>query len=220
MFGEADGRETPRAVLVRDALAAAGVPAQLRSDVVRLAWEKLAWNAGFNAVTTLTNRTVGEVLAQSASTDLVLAAMAETDAVATALGIPVRRHRLPAVLDEERTTGLRDVRDLDAAGPAPPAAARARRVERRRRPWRRAHRRGRPGQPGAARPPRPSRPGRGYLIEARDARAISIALIGNSPSSTVAAPASRIVARSAGRADGRTSTRSPSTMYICTSTPR
>jgi len=106
VFGEADGRETPRAVLVRDALAAAGIPAQLRSDVVRLAWEKLAWNAGFNAVTTLTNRTVGEVLSQSGSTDLVLAAMAESDAVATALGIPVRRHRLPAVLEEERTTGL------------------------------------------------------------------------------------------------------------------
>ena len=65
-----------------------------------VAWEKLAWNAGFNAVTTLTGRTVGEVLAHPASRDLVVAAMGETDAVATALGIGVRRDRLARVLAE------------------------------------------------------------------------------------------------------------------------
>jgi 2-dehydropantoate 2-reductase len=100
LFGEADGSESPRARRLADAFAAAGVPHQLRRDVVVVAWEKLAWNAAFNAVTALTGATVGAALALPASRDLLLGAMVETDAVATALGVPVRRHRLARVLAE------------------------------------------------------------------------------------------------------------------------
>src|SRR5881296_2524 len=64
VFGEVDGRETPRARQVAATLAAAGVPYELRSDILVPAWEKLAWNAGFNAVTTLTQATVAQVMAQ------------------------------------------------------------------------------------------------------------------------------------------------------------
>jgi len=66
LFGEPDGSESPRAQRVAEALAAAGVPYELRRDILVAAWEKLAWNAGFNAVTTLTRSTVAEVLAQYA----------------------------------------------------------------------------------------------------------------------------------------------------------
>ena len=107
VFGEVDGLETPRARRVAAMLAAAGVPYELRSDVLVPAWEKLAWNAGFNAVTTLTAATVAEVLAEPASRDLVVAAMEETDAVATAFGIPVRRLRTEAVLADS-VAGLPD----------------------------------------------------------------------------------------------------------------
>jgi 2-dehydropantoate 2-reductase len=107
VFGEPDGRDTPRARQVAEALAAAGVPYQLRDDILVAAWEKLAWNAGFNAVTALTQSTVAEVLAEPASRDLVVRAMEETDAVATALAIPVRRQRTQAVLDDS-VAGLPD----------------------------------------------------------------------------------------------------------------
>ena len=100
LFGEPDGSESPRARRLADAFVAAEVPFQLRCDVLVVSWEKLAWNAGFNAVTTLTGSTVGAVLASPASRDVVVAAMLETDAVATALGVPVRRDRLPRVLAE------------------------------------------------------------------------------------------------------------------------
>lgn len=109
LFGEADGRESPRARRTAEAFAAAGVPHRLRRDILVAAWEKLAWNAGFNAVTTLTRATVGEVLAQPGSRDLVVRAMEEVDAVATALGVPVRRTRTAAVL-EESASGLPDFR--------------------------------------------------------------------------------------------------------------
>jgi 2-dehydropantoate 2-reductase len=100
VFGEPDGTESPRALRVAAALAAAGVSHQLRRDILVAAWEKLAWNAGFNAVTTLTRRTVGDVLALAPTRDLVVAAMEEVDAVAVAAGVPVRRGRTQAVLDD------------------------------------------------------------------------------------------------------------------------
>src|SRR5206468_11030594 len=107
LFGEPDGSESPRARRVAEALAAAGVPYELRRDILVAAWEKLAWNAGFNAVTTLTRRTVAEVLAEPASRALVAAAMEEVDAVAVARGVPVRRRRTERVLEESRS-GLPD----------------------------------------------------------------------------------------------------------------
>jgi 2-dehydropantoate 2-reductase len=107
LFGEPDGHESARVRRLADAFAAAGIPHQLRPDVLVTAWEKLAWNAGFNAVTTLTDATVREVLAQPGSRDLVVRAMEEVDAVAIAMGIPVRRRRTQAVLDDS-LSGLPD----------------------------------------------------------------------------------------------------------------
>ncbi len=100
VFGEPDGGASVRAGRLAEAFAAAGVPAQLRSDIGVVVWEKLAWNAGFNAVTTLTRATVGAALAHPGSRRLILDAMSETDAVATALGMAVRRARLEGVLAE------------------------------------------------------------------------------------------------------------------------
>ena len=107
LFGEPDGTESARARTLAEALAAAGIPHQLRRDVLVAAWEKLAWNAGFNAVTTLADATIREVLALPACRDLVVRAMEEVDAVATALDIPVRRRRTQAVLDDS-LSGLPD----------------------------------------------------------------------------------------------------------------
>jgi len=107
LFGEPDGRETPRARRVAEAFSAAAVPHQLRRDILVAAWEKLAWNAGFNAVSALTQASVAEVVAQPGSRDLVVQAMEEVDAVATARGIAVRRARTAAVLADS-VTGLPD----------------------------------------------------------------------------------------------------------------
>jgi len=107
LFGEPDGRETPRAHRVAEAFSAAAVPHQLRRDILVAAWEKLAWNAGFNAVSALTQASVAELLAQPGSRDLVVQAMEEVDAVASARGIAVRRARTAAVLADS-VTGLPD----------------------------------------------------------------------------------------------------------------
>jgi 2-dehydropantoate 2-reductase len=108
-FGEPDGTESERARRVAAALAAAGIPYEIRRDILVAAWEKLAWNAGFNAVTTLTRRTVAEALAQPGARELIVAAMEEVDAVASALGVPVRRTRTADVLADS-ASGLPDFR--------------------------------------------------------------------------------------------------------------
>jgi 2-dehydropantoate 2-reductase len=107
VFGETDGTRSPRAERLAAAFAAAGIAHELRTDVLVGAWEKLAWNAGFNAVTALTGTTVAQVLAHPGTRELVVAAMEEVDAVATAGGIPVRRRRTRAVLDDS-VRGLPD----------------------------------------------------------------------------------------------------------------
>src|SRR6266849_2623109 len=148
LFGEPDGSESPRARRAAEAFAAAGVPYELRRDILVAAWEKLAWNAGFNAVTTLTRSTVAEVLAEPASRE---------------------RGSGPALANRARARGERQrpsrLPDLDAAGPAARPPPRARCTQRRRGARRGAGGCGRARQPGAGRAPRPPRPGHasGYL---------------------------------------------------------
>jgi len=107
LFGEPNSRESPRARRLAEALAAAGVSYQLRPDILVAAWEKLAWNAGFNAVTALTRATLAEVLSHPGTRELIVEAMEEAYAVATALGIGVRPERIEAVLADS-LAGLPD----------------------------------------------------------------------------------------------------------------
>jgi len=100
VFGEPDGSRSARAERVHAALVQAGIPADIRADIRVAVWEKLAWNAGFNAVTTITRSTVAEVLAVPVTRELVVRAMEEVDAVATALGIPVRRRRTHRIVED------------------------------------------------------------------------------------------------------------------------
>jgi 2-dehydropantoate 2-reductase len=107
VYGEPGGSESARARRAGEAFAAAGVPYQLRTDILVAAWEKLSWNAGFNAVTALTRSTVAEVMSMAATRELIVSAMEEVDATAIAGGIPVRRTRTQAVLDDS-VNGLPD----------------------------------------------------------------------------------------------------------------
>ena len=107
VFGEPDGSVSPRARQLADAFGQADVPYELRRDVLVGAWEKLAWNAGFNAVTTLTHATASGIIRHPASRALLVEAMEEVDAVAMALGVQVRRDRIESVL-AETLAGLPD----------------------------------------------------------------------------------------------------------------
>ena len=54
VFGEQDGQITARAERVRDALAGAGVPVELSSNVEKALWEKLVYICGWSGMICVT----------------------------------------------------------------------------------------------------------------------------------------------------------------------
>ncbi|HXN85766.1 MAG TPA: ketopantoate reductase family protein [Candidatus Binataceae bacterium] len=101
-FGELDGRETPRAARIAEAFGRAGIFGELVSDLLTFRWSKLLWNSAFNTVTTLTRRTVGELLEDADGMRLVRALMNETLAVAKAEGAKLGPDRIESLLEHSQ----------------------------------------------------------------------------------------------------------------------
>jgi 2-dehydropantoate 2-reductase len=98
-FGELDGRETPRALKIADAFRRAGIFGELVSDLVTFRWSKLLWNSAFNTVTTLTRRTVGELLEDADGMRLIRTLMNETLVVAKCEGAKLGPDRIESLLE-------------------------------------------------------------------------------------------------------------------------
>lgn len=107
VFGEADGTENQRTRTVAAVLTRAGIPYHLSHNMPVRLWDKLQWNAGFNAVTTFTRQTVAEAVNDPDTRSLIADTMAEVAIVAVAQGILCDPGRIPAVLEESRR-GLGD----------------------------------------------------------------------------------------------------------------
>ena len=93
-FGELDGGETPRALKIANAFRRADIYGELVADIFSFRWSKLLWNSAFNTVTTLTRRTVGEVLDDPEGASLIRTLMNETLAVAQADGAKLGPDRM------------------------------------------------------------------------------------------------------------------------------
>lgn len=87
IFGEMDGRPTARVERLARLFARAGLDHRASRSIAVMLWDKLAWNAAFNALTAVTQRTVGELLARPDGRELARAAMLEVVAVARANGV-------------------------------------------------------------------------------------------------------------------------------------
>lgn len=97
-FGELDGRPSARVARLQALFAAAGIDHRASPRIAVLLWDKLAWNAAFNAATAVTRRTVGALLADDDGRALVRAAMLEVVAVAQASGVPLEAARVDDAL--------------------------------------------------------------------------------------------------------------------------
>jgi 2-dehydropantoate 2-reductase len=73
-------------------------PCHTEPDLPRVRWQKLLWNAPFNAVCALTRRRAGEVLAVSALEQLVRAVMREVIAVARSEGVELGESAIDSML--------------------------------------------------------------------------------------------------------------------------
>ncbi|HEV3110410.1 MAG TPA: 2-dehydropantoate 2-reductase [Candidatus Binataceae bacterium] len=108
-FGELDGRVTARTDAIAEAMRRAGIFGELSTNVRASRWDKLMWNAAFNTVTTLTHRTVGEVLDDPEGYALIRNLMEEVRAAAAADGVELSRERIAQVLAHSNRN-LRPVR--------------------------------------------------------------------------------------------------------------
>lgn len=115
VLGALDGGTSPLAERVGKALRDAGIETLVASDMPRRRWEKLAVNAGINAVTALT-RVENGALADGDAADLARDAARETARVARAKGVRlpnrVAREALDDVVDataKNRSSMLQDV---------------------------------------------------------------------------------------------------------------
>jgi 2-dehydropantoate 2-reductase len=93
VFGERSGKRTARAEQLEKSFLAADIQTELSTDIATTLWDKLMWNAAFNAVATLTRSTVGEVLANPHTRTLIRETMLEVIAVARAQGLPLATSR-------------------------------------------------------------------------------------------------------------------------------
>jgi 2-dehydropantoate 2-reductase len=89
VFGELDGRVTPRARAFLTACEAAGFEARMSDDIRKDLWEKFVYLASLSGVTCVTRSSIGPILAEPATRALFEAAITEAAAVGRALGAPL-----------------------------------------------------------------------------------------------------------------------------------
>ena len=102
VFGETDGKPSPRTEAFLAACKAAGFDCVLSDDITRAVWMKFAMLAPFSGMTTLTRGSIGPVRTNPQSRRLLEAAVREVVAVGAKLGKHV------AADDAERTLKLID----------------------------------------------------------------------------------------------------------------
>jgi 2-dehydropantoate 2-reductase len=97
VFGEYDGRRTPRAEKLLELLLKAGIQAEISDDVRRTLWEKYTFLVAFSATTTTMRTTIGPICANPQTRAFLFDLMKETVDVGRALGV-----NLPADYAEQR----------------------------------------------------------------------------------------------------------------------
>jgi 2-dehydropantoate 2-reductase len=105
-FGERNGQRTPEAERLEQVFLAAGIQAELSTDIAVTLWDKLVWNATFNAICTLSRSTVGEVLTHSQTRALVRDTMLEVIAVARVQGLALPESRADEHIESSQTPAM------------------------------------------------------------------------------------------------------------------
>ena len=160
VFGEYDGRRSPRAETFLAACKAGGINAEISDDVRRSIWEKFVVLVAMSGATTSMRKTIGPIRANPLTREFLLDLAREVVAVGRAHGV-----NLPADYAEQRipffdgwppdmTASMHH--DLQAGKPLE-----VRWLSGRRRRPRRAGRRADADEPRGARYPRPARRGQG-----------------------------------------------------------
>ena len=87
MFGEYDGKKSPRAEALLAALLKAGIQAELSNDIRRTLWEKYTFLVGLSGATASMRTTIGPVRENPQTRAFLHDLMKEAVAVGRALGV-------------------------------------------------------------------------------------------------------------------------------------
>src|SRR5213592_1221409 len=86
VYGERNGKTTPRLQTLDATLQGAGFDARLSTDIMQAMWEKWVQLASLGAITCLMRGMIGEIVAVPSGAELSLKVLEESAAVATACG--------------------------------------------------------------------------------------------------------------------------------------
>ena len=100
IFGEEDGRETPRALRVREALRQDGVEPILSNDVLKTLWTKLVYICGLSGMTCITRAPIGEVVDNPKTLEMTRRVMREAHQVGRAAGVDLDDDLVDATIAE------------------------------------------------------------------------------------------------------------------------
>ncbi|MCP4603189.1 MAG: ketopantoate reductase family protein [Proteobacteria bacterium] len=101
-IGRLDRRSDERLNSFQAVCNKAGISCKLSRDIVYDLWQKLLWNASFNAVTALGHSDTAEVLAVKEAEGIVREAMAEIVRVAQAHGVSLDSAKINKVIENTR----------------------------------------------------------------------------------------------------------------------
>tara|TARA_Y100000588_G_C14250908_1_gene923372 strand:+ start:16 stop:930 length:915 start_codon:yes stop_codon:yes gene_type:complete len=87
VMGEEDGTESQRCRAIQETLVQAGIPGEISSDIRASLWGKFLFIATMAGVTTMARATLAELMPQAHWRNVVLACLAEIDAVGRANGV-------------------------------------------------------------------------------------------------------------------------------------
>ena len=105
VFGEADGRDSPRAAVIRDAFSAAGVDIELSGDVAKALWNKLVFICALSGMVCITREpSFTEVLARPETLELTWRVMREAAAAGRASGVALDDDLVEATMAEFQET--------------------------------------------------------------------------------------------------------------------
>lgn len=107
-IGVRDGGEASRLPVVAAELERSGQPVKIVEDIQLERWRKLLWNASFNPVSAITQRSPRDLLAVPSTRQLLADLMGEVVAVATACGVPLQDAAIREQLEwTERAPAIR-----------------------------------------------------------------------------------------------------------------
>lgn len=99
LLGASPGFDAARLPELQQALATTGLPVRISDDIQADRWRKLIWNASFNPVSAMTQKTPGELLADPESRPLLRGLMQEVVAVAQAQGLKVSEKEIDDLIE-------------------------------------------------------------------------------------------------------------------------